>query len=142
MNIYRYFTLKHFICKERTARQIPVPPFRSHTVNIAIPQLTTALFLIVSQSCIIFNIIIYLNLQFLFHFYILTFSTPEYNIMSQPIGCMLPFPSFMERGVILMSTYEEFMIILATANLIISVLSYTKKKQHLRSDKVRCYSSF
>ena len=87
-----------------------------------------ALFLIVSQSCIIFNIIIYLNLWFLFHFYILTFLISEYNIMSQPIGCMLPFPSFKERGVILMSTYEEFMIILATANLIVSILSYTKKK--------------
>ena len=48
--------------------------------------------------------------------------------MSRPIGCMLPFPSFKERGVILMGTYEEFMIILATANLIVSVLSYTKKK--------------
>ena len=48
--------------------------------------------------------------------------------MSQPIGCMLPFPSFMERGVILMSTYEEFMIILATANLITAILTYVKKK--------------
>ena len=87
-----------------------------------------ALFLIVSQSCIIFNIIIYLNIWFLFYFYKFTFSVSEYNIMSQLIGCMLPFPSFKERGVILMSTYEEFMIILATANLIVSVLSYTKKK--------------
>lgn len=32
------------------------------------------------------------------------------------------------RGVVLMSTYEEFMIILTAVNVIIAILNYTHKK--------------
>lgn len=32
------------------------------------------------------------------------------------------------RGVIIMSTYEEFMVLLATASLIVAILNYVHKK--------------
>ena len=40
---------------------------------------------------------------------------------------MPPIPSLAE-GVVLMSTYEEFMIILTTASLIIAILNMKNKK--------------
>ena len=46
----------------------------------------------------------------------------------QPGDVLPPVLSFAEKGWYLMSTYEEFMIILATASLIISILNYTHKK--------------
>ncbi len=36
--------------------------------------------------------------------------------------------SSLAEGVVIMSTYEEFMIILTTASLIIAILNYTHKK--------------
>ena len=36
--------------------------------------------------------------------------------------------SSLAEGVVIMSTYEEFMIILITASLIIAILNYTHKK--------------
>nr|DAZ13277.1 MAG TPA: Putative Holin-like Toxin (Hol-Tox) [Caudoviricetes sp.] len=41
---------------------------------------------------------------------------------------MLPLVSSLAKGVVLMSTYEELMIILTTASLIVSILKYTHKK--------------
>ena len=38
-----------------------------------------------------------------------------------------PVPSLVE-GVVFMSTYEEFMIILTTVNVIIAILNYLYKK--------------
>ena len=37
-------------------------------------------------------------------------------------------PTSKQKGVALMSTYEEFMIILAFASLIVSILNFTHKK--------------
>lgn len=45
----------------------------------------------------------------------------------QPGDVLPPVPSLAE-GVVLMSTYEEFQIILTTALLIIAILNYTHKK--------------
>ena len=41
--------------------------------------------------------------------------------------CSIPVPSLAERGGI-MSTYEEFMVILTVALLIVAILTYTHKK--------------
>ena len=46
----------------------------------------------------------------------------------QPGDVLQPVPSLSERGRCFMSTYEEFMIILATASLIVAILNYTYKK--------------
>lgn len=45
----------------------------------------------------------------------------------QPIGCIPPFPSLAE-GVVDMSTYEEFMIMLTIGLLIVAILNYTHRK--------------
>ncbi len=45
----------------------------------------------------------------------------------QPVGCMPPFPSLAE-GVVDMSTYEEFMIILTVGLLIVAILNYAHRK--------------
>lgn len=49
-------------------------------------------------------------------------------LTGQPEDVFPPVPSFTEGVVFMMSTYEEFMIILATASLIVSILHYTHKK--------------
>ena len=38
-----------------------------------------------------------------------------------------------------MSTYEELSLIVSIALLIVNILNYTQKKQHLCSGQVRCY---
>ncbi len=45
----------------------------------------------------------------------------------QPGDALPPVPSLAE-GVVFMSTYEEFMIILTTVNVIIAILTYLHKK--------------
>ena len=44
----------------------------------------------------------------------------------QPRGVLVPDPSLAERGK-LMSTYEEFMVILTVAGLIVSILNLKNK---------------
>lgn len=41
---------------------------------------------------------------------------------------MRPFVPSSVEGVVLMSTYEELMVILATVSLIVAILNYTHKK--------------
>lgn len=48
-------------------------------------------------------------------------------LLRQPIGCIPPFPSLAE-GVVDMSTYEEFMIMLTIGLLIVAILNYTHRK--------------
>jgi len=53
------------------------------------------------------------------------------NIMSltgQPGERHCPSASSLAKGVVPMSTYEEFMVILTVALLIVAILSYTHKK--------------
>ena len=53
----------------------------------------------------------------------------QYNIFTQAAGgaATVPRPESWQEGM-LMSTYEEFMIILAFAGLIVSILNLTHKK--------------
>ena len=48
-------------------------------------------------------------------------------LLRQPIGCIPPFPSLAE-GVVDMSTYEEFMIILTACSLLVAILNFTHRK--------------
>ena len=47
-------------------------------------------------------------------------------LLRQSKGVLVPDPSLAERGK-LMSTYEEFMVILAVAGLIVSILNLKNK---------------
>lgn len=51
----------------------------------------------------------------------------EMYLPRQPIGCIPPFPSLVE-GVVDMSTYEEFMIILTACSLLVAILNFTHRK--------------
>ena len=48
--------------------------------------------------------------------------------LPRQLGGRFPPASSLAEGVVIMSTYEEFMIILTTASLIIAILNYTHKK--------------
>lgn len=48
-------------------------------------------------------------------------------LTGQPGDVLPPVPSLAE-GVLLMSIYEELMVILATVSLIVAILNYTHKK--------------
>ena len=53
------------------------------------------------------------------------------NIMrlpGQPGDVLLPHPEILRKEVIIMSTYEEFMVIIAIAGLIVAILNMKNKK--------------
>lgn len=51
------------------------------------------------------------------------------NIFTQATGRVIPSAfGGLTKGVVFMSTYEEFMIILTTVSVIIAILNYTHKK--------------
>ena len=73
----------------------------------------------------------YVNLKLSYLFVLCPFDKlPRRNkviyLPRQPRGVLVPDPSLAERGK-LMSTYEEFMVILAVAGLIISILNLKNK---------------
>ncbi len=50
-----------------------------------------------------------------------------YNLYGTAGRARMPLVSKFMKGVVLMSTYEEFQIILTVALLIVAILSYTNK---------------
>ena len=52
----------------------------------------------------------------------------EYNIFTQVVGGRAPSDPSMTERMMLMSTYEEFMVILTTVSLIMAILNMKNKK--------------
>ena len=52
----------------------------------------------------------------------------KYNIFTQVVGGRAPSDPSMTERMMLMSTYEEFMIILTTVSLIVTILNMKNKK--------------
>ena len=52
----------------------------------------------------------------------------QYNIFTQVVGGRVPSDPSMTERMMLMSTYEEFMVILTTASLIVAILNMKNKK--------------
>ena len=52
----------------------------------------------------------------------------EYNIFTQVVGGRAPSDPSMTERMMLMSTYEEFMVILTTVSLIVAILNMKNKK--------------
>ena len=54
----------------------------------------------------------------------------KFNIFSRAVGGRaLTHPSFLRKGVIIMSTYEEFMVILTAGILLVSILEFAIHKK-------------
>ena len=54
----------------------------------------------------------------------------KFNIFSRAVGGRaLTHPIFLRKGVIIMSTYEEFMVILTAGILLVSILEFAIHKK-------------
>ena len=54
------------------------------------------------------------------------FLNRQYNIFTQVVGGRAPSDPSMTERMMLMSTYEEFMVILTTASLVVAILNMKK----------------